>query len=56
MVVINKAPEDQPLDVMRFAEVIGDATRGADVVTGEEYLLDETFEAPAETALILELR
>ena len=56
MVVINKAPEDRPLDVVRFTEVIGDAGRGIDVVTGEEYLLDETFEVPAETALILELR
>ncbi|HLU07015.1 MAG TPA: glycoside hydrolase family 13 protein [Woeseiaceae bacterium] len=56
MVVINKAPEDQPLDVTRFAEVIGDAERGVDVVTGEEYLLDETFQAPANAALILELR
>jgi neopullulanase len=56
MVVINKAPEAQPLDVTRFAEAIGDATRGVDVVTGEEYLLNETFEVPANAALILELR
>jgi Cyclo-malto-dextrinase C-terminal domain len=42
--------------VARFAEVIGDAERGVDVVTGEEYLLDETFQAPANAALILELR
>lgn len=56
MVVINKAPGDQPLDVARFAEIIGDAARGVDVVTGEQYLLDETFQAPANAALILELR
>ena len=56
MVVINKAHEDQPLDMARFAEVIGSAERGIDVVTGEEYLLDEIFKAPVKTALILELR
>lgn len=56
MVVINKAREDQPLDVSRFREIIGDDEAGRDVVTGKHYMLDDTFEAPANSAIILELR
>jgi len=60
MVVINKASEARPVELARFDEIIGDISgadeHGIDVITREHYALDESFEVPASTALVLELR
>jgi glycosidase len=56
MVVINKAPGAQPLDISRFEEMLDGERYGADVITGRRFPLDESFAVPARTALVLELR
>jgi glycosidase len=55
MVVINKNKENRQLNLLRFTEVIKDYRGGKDIVTGKVFLLEEEIEAPAETALVLEL-
>jgi glycosidase len=56
MVVVNKSPEAQPLDITRFEEMIDGERQGTDVITGRRYPLDASFAVPAGTAVILELR
>jgi hypothetical protein len=56
MVVINKSPEVQPLDIRRFEEMIDGERHGTDVITGRRLPLDESFAVPSRTAVILELR
>ena len=56
MVVMNKSPDVQPLDITRFEEMIDGERQGTDVVTGRRYPLDASFAVPAGTAVVLELR
>lgn len=55
MVVINKSPEDQAVDVARFDDVLAGEDGATDVLTGTRYPIDETFSVPANSALVLEL-
>ncbi|HWM29165.1 MAG TPA: cyclomaltodextrinase C-terminal domain-containing protein, partial [Woeseiaceae bacterium] len=55
MVILSKSREEQPLDTSRFHEVIAGATSARDVITGEKYSLDRSFNVPAGTSLVLEL-
>jgi glycosidase len=55
MVIINKNKEIKKLDLARFSEILKDYRKGKDVVSGVEYVLEESLDVPAETALVLEL-
>jgi glycosidase len=55
MVVLNRDEESVTLETGRFAERIGDATHGTDVVTGKRFRVDEALVLDPRSALILEL-
>jgi glycosidase len=55
MVVVNKNAEAKKLDLARFKERLHDYGKGKDVATGTEYIIGNSMDLPAETALILEL-
>jgi neopullulanase len=56
MVVISRAAEHRRLDLSRFGRLLAGAKSGTDIITGKQYVLDDSFRAPADTALVLELR
>jgi glycosidase len=56
MVILNKNKADTPLELARFAEMLGGVHAGVDVATGARYALDGSVTLPARTALILELQ
>ena len=55
MVVLNRDEETVVLDTARFAERIGDATHGTDVVTGKQFSVEESLMLEPRSALLLEL-
>ncbi len=55
MVVLNRDEEPVTLDTERFAERIGDATHGTDVVSGKRFDIEESLLLEPRSALILEL-
>ncbi len=55
MVVLNRDEQTVTLDTARFAERIGEATHGTDVVTGERFAIDEPLVLEPRSALLLEL-
>lgn len=55
MVVLNRDEEPVTLETSRFAERIGAATHGTDVVTGERFSIEESLVLAPRSALILEL-
>jgi glycosidase len=55
MVVLNRDEEPVTLDTERFAERIGDATHGTDVVSGKRFNIEESLLLEPRSALILEL-
>lgn len=56
MVVLNHNDEPKKLDTKRYAESIGAATQGRNVLTGQTVTLADGVELPAQSATILELR
>jgi glycosidase len=56
MVVLNHNDESKQLDTKRFAESIGTATTGNDVLTGTAHTLTGGLTLPPRSATILELR
>jgi neopullulanase len=54
MIVLNKNPKPQTLDLGRFAQGLGSATRAKNVLTGAELAL-EGLTVPARSATIFEL-
>ncbi len=55
MVVLNRDEEAVTLDTSRFAERIGDATHGTDVLSGERFDVGESLRLEPRSALVLEL-
>ncbi len=55
MVVLNKNETATPLPLERFADLIGNARSGKDVMTGQTHSLDKTLTVPRKTAMVLEL-
>ena len=55
MVVLNRDEEPVTLDTERFAERIGNATHGTDIVSGERFDIEESLLLEPRSALILEL-
>ncbi len=55
MVVINNNPEDQTLNLERFAEGLAEATSGKDVISGEQVSLSDSLEVSGKSSMVLEL-
>ncbi|MDR4890804.1 MULTISPECIES: glycoside hydrolase family 13 protein [unclassified Chryseobacterium] len=55
MVVINNNEKDQPLDLKRFAESLNGFTKGKDIISGKDILLQNSMNIPAKTPFIIEL-
>ncbi len=55
MVVLNKNHNASELDMRRFKEMVGAASVGTDVLTGQSYALSRSLRAPARGALILSI-
>jgi len=56
MVELNKNASDTPLDTRRFAEMLGPASTGTDVLSGTRYELGRTLRVPPRSALVLQVR
>jgi len=55
MVVINNNEKDQTLNLKRFAESLNGFTKGKEVISGKEFMLQNTINISAKTPLIIEL-
>lgn len=55
MVVLNKNTDPHTLELERFAEVLGDAGSGVDVIRGGEFDLTSAIELAPRTALVLQV-
>ncbi|MCF8358850.1 MAG: glycoside hydrolase family 13 protein [Prolixibacteraceae bacterium] len=56
MVILNNNPEEQNLDLSRFAEGIGAHASGKNVLTGNSFSLAGTLTIDGKTAMVLELK
>lgn len=55
MVILNNNDEARAVETQRFQEVLGQSTRGVDVVTQQAHDVTRRIEVPARSATILEL-
>ena len=55
MVILNKNKSITPLPLAPYAEMIDGYTIGVDVISMQDFLLNDTIQLPAKSALILEL-
>jgi hypothetical protein len=55
MVILNNNDEARIVETQRFHEVLGNATRGVDVITKQAHDVTRRVEVPARSATILEL-
>lgn len=55
MVIINNNKKDQTLDLQYFEESLKGFSKGKEVISGKEFLLQNTLTVPARTPLIIEL-
>ena len=55
LVMINGSDTVRPVDMSRFAEVIGDNTKGTEAVTGEVIDVTDTVLMPARGVYVLDL-
>ncbi|WP_068942659.1 glycoside hydrolase family 13 protein [Chryseobacterium timonianum] len=55
MVIINNNKKDQTLDLQYFEESLKGFSKGKEVISGKEFLLQNTLIVPARTPLIIEL-
>ncbi len=55
MVILNKNPQETTLELARFADRIGAARSGKDVLSGQTYALGKSLKLPPKSALVLEL-
>jgi hypothetical protein len=56
MVVMNKNETATTIDTKRFAEILNTKTRGINIITGENILLQKGIIVPSKTALVLEIK
>ena len=55
MVAFNKSREPVDLDTARFSEVLGDASRGIDAVTGNEHRVGGSLALAPRSVLVLDI-
>ncbi|MEG0925958.1 glycoside hydrolase family 13 protein [Chryseobacterium sp.] len=55
MVVINNNTKDQTLDLKYFEESLKGFSKGKEVISGKEFMLQNNMTIPAKTSLIIEL-
>ena len=55
MVILNRDDETVTLETERFAERIGTATHGFDVVSGKRFGIENSIVLEPRSALVLEL-
>jgi glycosidase len=55
MVILNNNDEARAVETQRFKEVLGNATRGVDIVTKQLHDVSRSIHVPARSATILEL-
>ncbi len=55
MVVFNRGEDEVEVDTSRFAERLGSATRGRDVITGATVAVAPTLKLPAMSVMVLEI-
>ncbi|REC46433.1 glycoside hydrolase family 13 protein [Chryseobacterium pennipullorum] len=55
MVMINNNDKDQAVPLNRFEESLEGFTKGKEVISGKEIILQNTLSIPAKTSLIIEL-
>lgn len=56
MVLLNKNSEKVTLDMNRYSEMIPNAFSAKEIISGKEVQVQNTFEIPGKTAMILEIR
>jgi glycosidase len=55
MTILNKNEEATPLQLDRFAEMLGGTKQGKDIMTGKAYKTSGTINMPGKSAMILEI-
>lgn len=55
MVIINNNTKDQTLDLQYFEESLTGFSKGKEVISGKEFLLQKSLTVPAKTPFIIEL-
>jgi glycosidase len=56
MIILNKNDKNHHLKLERFSEILGDCTKGKDILSEKVYNLSNEIVLPASTPLILELQ
>jgi len=56
MILLNKNTDKVTLDLNRYNEMIPNAFRAKDIVSGKDFSFQNTIDIPAKTAMILEIR
>ncbi|ALR29943.1 alpha-amlyase [Chryseobacterium sp. IHB B 17019] len=56
MVVLNNNEKDETLDLKRFDESLKGFSKGKDVISNQEFLLQNSLTIPAKTSMIIELK
>jgi glycosidase len=56
MVILNKNSENQKLDLSQFADIIGKAGEGKDIIHGSTVKLKGELDIPAKTPVIIEFK
>lgn len=56
MVVLNKNQDEKELQTARFEEIMGQYTKGKDIIQSEEITDIRAFSVPARSAMIIELQ
>lgn len=55
IVMLNKTADQQMVDLAQFAELLDKGTRGRDVMTGKEFILENSLTVESKQPLILEV-
>ena len=55
MVVVNNNPNEQELNLSRFAEAIGTSNNGTEVISGESIALDKVLKVEGKRSMVIEL-
>ncbi|MDN5423503.1 MAG: cyclomaltodextrinase C-terminal domain-containing protein, partial [Chryseobacterium sp.] len=56
MVIINNNEKDQTLDLKRFAESLGNVTKGKDIISEKEFSIEKNLTVPSKTPMVIELQ
>ena len=56
MVILNNNEAEQTIDVKHFAESLKGFSKGKDVISGREFSVNENFQIPAKSSMVIELK